>query len=122
MTLDLDAIRARADVATPGPWTTDDDGRYGRRVVVDGLPLANYREIAECSGYVQSAADTRVNSEFIAAARSDVPALLAEVERLRAWQQTAREYLMTTDRVLCRCVGSSECDLHSLLAQEGNAP
>jgi hypothetical protein len=85
MTDRLDEIRARADAATPGPWETGSDGRYGRRVAVDP-PGGEYREIAECSGYVQPTEDTVVNAEFIAASREDVPYLL---DRLEASEQEA---------------------------------
>jgi hypothetical protein len=87
--LDLDAIRARADAATEGPWITstdtsgvdnseiyaeaawfEEDGHryYGRRLIAVGGE-GNLNE---------------ADAEFIAAAREDIPALLGEVERLRA--------------------------------------
>jgi len=53
--LDLDAIRARVDAATEGPW--------------------------------------EASHEFAAHARTDIPALLAEVERLRAERDAAHEHL-----------------------------
>lgn len=59
--IDIDAIRARAEAATPGPWA-DHDG-----------PL-----LEDVVAYIYSDAD----EAFIAHAREDVPALLAEVERL----------------------------------------
>lgn len=79
-TLDLDGIRARCEAATEGPWRPTtwgewlDDGGWGRVVkgdVFDSTIIADSPCRAE---------DVR----FIAAARSDVPALLVEVERLRA--------------------------------------
>jgi hypothetical protein len=82
--LDLDAIRARADAATPGPWAkpfcTDapgdegwwiNNGRVGTEEYSIGLTMA-YNPRAEA------------DATFIAAARADIPALLDEVERLRA--------------------------------------
>jgi hypothetical protein len=56
---ELDVIGARANAATPGPWTWPDWD--------------------DCS---EQEADA--NNEFIAHAREDVPALVAEVRRLRA--------------------------------------
>lgn len=58
--LDLDAIRARAEAATEGPWFAWD------RAVGWNIVITRPEDAA-----------------FIAAARTDVPALLAEVERLR---------------------------------------
>ena len=80
--LNLEAIKARCAAATEGPWTVvihayEDDASLhilrsdGANVAMsshDGDPLA-----------FLSADD----GEFIAAARTDVPALVAEVERLR---------------------------------------
>lgn len=58
--------------ATPGPWTVSED--YSDVLAPDGDQLASYWNPTSA---------TR-NGEFIAAARSAVPALLAEVRRLRA--------------------------------------
>lgn len=65
----LAAIKARAEAATPGPWDIftlapkPDD--LGRQLVDPGLML------------------TQADVTFINSAREDVPALVAEVDRLR---------------------------------------
>lgn len=88
-TLDLDAIRARADAATQGPWWAwnrgvgwvialgepDDTDEYGRPR--ERLPEGFRTDI-----------ERREDVEFIAAARTDVPALLDEVQRLRSLYMT----------------------------------
>jgi hypothetical protein len=82
--LDLDAIEARCEAASPGPWTaklgrTTDwiaDGRCG------GISDANGEEIITTDSGVYGPEEA--DAAFIAAARTDVPALLAEVRRLRA--------------------------------------
>ena len=69
--LDLDAIKARANGATPGWWQEIDDldggwqvhSGKGEEITGSGLPIAD--------------------AEFIAHAREDVPALVAIVERVR---------------------------------------
>jgi hypothetical protein len=70
---ELDRLQALADEATAGPWTaaaTVDE--YGQRLhTVDVLPLTTFGEIE-----LNDAA-------FIAASRDAVPALIAEVRRLR---------------------------------------
>ncbi len=70
--LDLDAIEARAAAATPGPWGAN---------TPPGVVAANGRNVLGVFG--GSAQDER-DAEFTAHAREDVPALLAEVRRLRA--------------------------------------
>jgi hypothetical protein len=75
MTLDLDAIKARLEGVTEGPWIEGQDGN-ARVYGPDGK--------AEHSGLVAVVYKGRANTRFIAAARSDIPALVAEVERLRA--------------------------------------
>lgn len=79
---DLAAIRERVEAATDGPWWAAREGLiYGK----DG-----HRE-----GYAEEVASTTpANSEFIAHARTDVPALLAEVERERGEARDAHERLV----------------------------
>ncbi|MFF2383696.1 hypothetical protein [Streptomyces sp. NPDC058108] len=70
----LDDIEARAAAATPGPWSSHED--WPGRVFSDGGP--NYLHIARTTGW-----NAEANERFIAHAREDVDALLAEVRRLR---------------------------------------
>ena len=67
MTLDLDAIEARCEAATEGPWHKD------------GI----YRVFAP-TGQIVAYSMNSANREFVQHAREDVPALLAEVRRLQA--------------------------------------
>lgn len=67
--LDLDAIEARANAATPGPWRVG--ATYDPEINVD---------VTNADGNLVGPKD----EDFIAAAREDVPALVAEVRRLRA--------------------------------------
>ena len=68
-----EAIRARCEAATPGPWKLTKDGRYEDHdecridLPDDNIELCRYE-----------------NGEFIAHARNYIPDLLDEVERLRA--------------------------------------
>jgi hypothetical protein len=73
--LDLDAIEARANAATPGPWVQSQRDMW--MVYRDG---GGTPEIDVGGGY-----DIKEDATFIAAARSDVPALVAEVRRLARW-------------------------------------
>jgi len=90
MTLaEREAIRQRADKATKGPWDQGNAPDLKHAVfnisVVDGLAD---RVIAQgCSD---------VDGDFIAHVRSDVPALLAEVERLTTAIEDALTYHQTT--------------------------
>lgn len=82
--LDLEAIRKRAEAATEGLWTNFEDVAYLERRQVyeyDELTETNVDVIADCRR-IQDA-------EFIANARQDVPALIAEVERLREIKKEA---------------------------------
>jgi hypothetical protein len=67
---ELAAIEARCEAATAGPWDCDEH------------TMLIY---ARDEGVVAVVDHHRANVSFIAAARSDVPALLAEVRRLRAF-------------------------------------
>lgn len=76
--LDLDAIKAREEAATEGPWY---QGRASRQYETDcdvfsGPDMETAHDIAT---YCWSAED----ATFITKARTDVPLLVAEIERLR---------------------------------------
>ncbi|MEH0552538.1 hypothetical protein [Streptomyces sp. B21-101] len=78
--LDLDDIETRANAATPGPWCTDSWEIYQGTEYEPGLSMW----IGEtCRGTTDLEQD-RADAAFVAAARTDVPALLAEIRRLRA--------------------------------------
>ncbi|NYV73105.1 hypothetical protein [Streptomyces sp. UH6] len=72
---DLAAITARANAATPGPWTVERDESSLHRFVVseDHMLTADL-------GYLGNSSQD--DAAFIAAARTDVPALLARVAEL----------------------------------------
>ncbi len=71
--IDFDEIEARANAATQGPWTAS------RSCSIEDAPetvvMAVGGNVANC--------DWDYDAAFIAAARTDVPALVAEVRRLR---------------------------------------
>lgn len=80
---ELAAIEARANAATPGPWedyygevTSADDAVHFRWLACDS-PSPKWE------GY-QETEQASTDSAFIAAARMVIPALIAEVRRLRA--------------------------------------
>jgi len=77
VTLDLEAIKARAEAATPGPWSCGSEQLDDTRIQSADGEMTIYDE----GGHTWKDAD------FIAHAITDVPALVAEVERLR-WMET----------------------------------
>jgi hypothetical protein len=72
---ELAAIRARVEAATPGPWRTH----------IYPMGESTIYGVGTCGAGPEDLA-------FIAAARTDVPDLLAEVERLRAELAAVRAY------------------------------
>jgi hypothetical protein len=81
---ELQPIEARANAATPGPWTT------GAGKIREGetreLVIATNDDVIVALAYggVGNPVDrTTQDRTFIASARTDVPALVAEVRRLR---------------------------------------
>jgi len=64
-------IEALANAATPGPW------KYTKKRKMYQASIGFYR--------LTDPFISRENAEFIAAAREAVPALIAEVQRLRAY-------------------------------------
>lgn len=90
----LEAIRKRAEAAQEGPWLS--------------LPEINGEDFAILTGdrddTVAFGVYEAANAEFIAHAREDIPALLAEVERLRKIidsqeQSTQQQILEETQRI-----------------------
>lgn len=78
--LDLSAIKARAEAATPGPWSDLCYIVYAQTKPGStfDIPLAD-ASLDECPF---SHDQCEANAQFIAHARTDIPALIAEVERL----------------------------------------
>jgi hypothetical protein len=91
--LDTAAIRAREQAATPGPWHITTQG---------GIEADSYTGPGEDAW---SIASTRTEGDwfFVTHARTDVPALLDEVDRLRDLNVRAeailRGYLPETQRL-----------------------
>lgn len=85
----LQAIRARADAATPGPWGYGDFGfvSNGNQIIVQTWDRME-----------ENFDNSRNNGEFIAHARTDIPALLDEVARLREELDAARREADDADR------------------------
>ena len=95
MSLDLDAIKARAEAATPGPWNLDSTdwakkSPSGIRWIADSsVPQAVVWVTPEPWDWENDDSDDDeiaqmvTDATFVAHARTDVPALIAEVERLR---------------------------------------
>ena len=84
---ELQAIKARCDAATPGPWNAVPrategyvDGFLGAEI--EGPPDAQRGQFARME-----------DAEFIAHAREDIPALVAEIEQLRAEIERVEEDL-----------------------------
>lgn len=82
--LDLDAIEARANAATEGPWDSYTVPGTGR--------IAGYVAVAISDTEMQIARFEGgfFDAEFIAHARTDVPALVARVRELEAAVERVR--------------------------------
>ena len=83
---ELEAMQARADAATPGPWTVHNDARFDPDHYTISSP-GNCPELdIRATEYVEHpfyGPQGKADADFIAAARADVPALLAEVRALQ---------------------------------------
>lgn len=74
--LDLEPIKARLAAATPGPWESDIYPGSENWVYVGG--------VRGPGPSLELGADSSGDAEFITNAPTDIAALVAEVERLRA--------------------------------------
>lgn len=100
----LTEIQARVEDATEGPWFVDGPAQCGPGDTLTVYPVEDGGTLA----YVQPSWG---DAEFISRAREDIPALLAEVERLRAELAKARE--VTEEKITEAVYGSMEvnCEL-----------
>ena len=85
--IDLDAIKARCEATTPGPWEVN-GSPHDRHIATVGRHYITKPDRAGRSAHNDEIA------AFIAHARTDVPALAAEVERLRAENEVLRAALL----------------------------
>ena len=89
----LSAICARIEAATPGPW--EQTHEPGSHQVYGAEPKGGVTSgewICECA--------TTIDQDFIAHARSDVPWLLEQVERLQAFYDDENLEMIQTQRQL----------------------
>lgn len=105
MSLDLDAIKARIEAASPGPWIaiTDNGRKNGIGIVGEAAKRGTGQAIA-----VFASADSvqrNADAEFTAAAREDMHALVAALEliELAMWACVGCGY--HTQGWLCRHCG-----------------
>ena len=84
---ELDAIEARANAASAGPWTYCGCGKCAQ-VSMEKGPIVmvgiGARDVSYTCGEGVDDASRLLNAEFCAHARQDVPALVAEVRRFKA--------------------------------------
>ena len=74
--IDLFAIQARCDHASRGPWKSFIEGR-------DHGSGSSFIRTGETQGTdIELSGATETDQDFIAHARQDIPALLAEIRRL----------------------------------------
>lgn len=93
---ELVAVEARATAATPGPWTWSAPEAWKGKRIVCGALKNEYEDqyvVAELHGFH----NTDGVAVFIAAARSDVPALCQEVRRLTEQNEALRYELNPSD-------------------------
>ena len=93
--IDLDEIEARANAATPGPW-------YGNRN--SGVYAVNVGLVVGTGcGYCTKSRLTHEDAAFIAAARTDVSALIARVRELETHLRIERENVAELEERLVLC-------------------
>jgi hypothetical protein len=97
----LDDYDRLAQAATPGPWCTDAWEIYQGAEYQPGLSMW----IGETCRGTSSPVQDRTDAEFVAHARTAMPALVAEVRRLRTVVAAAREQGITDAAALLDEVG-----------------
>jgi hypothetical protein len=75
-------IKKITEKATPGPWTNRFRGRYHKRSGTINS-IAHESNINVCHIDWMNDSEHFANSDFIAASREAIPALITEIERLK---------------------------------------
>ena len=89
---ELDALKALADAATPGPW--EEVAESGEWWITSASDETASLYVIPDTGLMNQA-----DVDFIAASRTAVPALLAEVERLQvAWSAEHDAYIRADEQ------------------------
>jgi hypothetical protein len=101
----LEAIKARAEAATPGPWTEHEelDGMYaGRKTAVRTLNPENkyYSRIVTVGQTRNHSRNAEANVLFIAHARTDIPDLLTHIAALTAALEAAEKRAEGAERAI----------------------
>lgn len=85
---ELREIKDRADAATPGPWD-----------YMDGYVIKDETVLCEMFTDNPVYGDSRNDTTFIAHARTDIPRLIAEVERLRDFATECQGYAAKVQKI-----------------------
>lgn len=96
--VDVAKLRELEKAATPGPWTADgdaqwcdEDGYYGDEWIDMPRQARTYIQHSRMSG--EARVHARDNAALIVEARNALPALLDEIEALRALADRAMPYV-----------------------------
>ncbi len=95
---ELNEIEARVDAASDGPWYADKHSVFVK--LEDDESLSEYdrerhREMNDEEAIYEDQHSSPHNAEFITHAREDVPALVAEVRRLRQENDDLKRHALT---------------------------
>jgi hypothetical protein len=89
---ELAAIKARVEAATPGPWEASWSTDFPEGHTEGGSKYVYAPTVSSVlAGDIEWGWVHPVDADFIASARADVPALLAEIDRLKAERQPKPE-------------------------------
>lgn len=113
--IDREAIRARVEKATPGPWRSEPTSNDYAILFPDGSGVALVWDWSENG---EKTPEAVANADFIAHARTDIPALLAEVDRLREALKPFARYAANMDRRADDEITSVEIELSAAESQE----
>ena len=126
---ELDAIEARAKAATPGPWRVKEHALdLTDAGLAHSMPPTSNREVRTSwvhgqakdtfpitpvwvSPFYSPSAHVRMSAHdatFVATARTDVPALVAEVRRLRSLGSVSETLAEDGNAMLGRAIGHAE--------------
>lgn len=87
----LAEIKAREQAATPGPWSVDTNEPFSRQI--NGVFADEQKRYVFYHDPDDDNTVSKNDAAFIAKARTDIPALVAEVERLKKENTSQVEYI-----------------------------
>lgn len=113
--VDLEELKKLCEMATPGPWSYDQDAEFYQgddEYAQSYINIGDARWSSPVPMTGGDAAGLTNDAEFIAAARTAIPKLIAEIERLKALVEKEPDYCYDAENWEFTASWDDRCAVH----------